>query len=106
MDRLTVEGIDDELSVRICRLAERDGISLSQAVLLLVRKGAGLNEEQGRPRTIGKSLDHFVGSMSQEEFDELQAALPHFETIDEEDWQSGCSSMPMPTRSTCVGIPR
>ena len=87
MDQVTVRGIDEELSARICRLAEREGISPGEAVLRLVRTSASLTEDPGPSRPIGKSLDHFVGSMSQDEFDELQAALLHFETIDEEDWQ-------------------
>ena len=42
MNQLTVRGFDDELAERIRRLAKRDGTSLNQAALKLLRKGAGL----------------------------------------------------------------
>ena len=42
MNQLTVRGFDDELSDRLRGLARREGISLNQAALRLLRKGAGL----------------------------------------------------------------
>jgi hypothetical protein len=84
VDKLTLQNIEGELSTRICNLAEREGISPDEMVLKLVRKGVGLPAESEGGGRIGKSLDHFVGSMSQEEFDELQAALQHFEVVDDE----------------------
>ena len=100
MDRLTVEGIDDELSVRICHLAEREGISLSEAALLLVRKGAGLESGverinwgnvrkwAGPEEGDGRGLARLVGSMTAAEADELNAAIEEmFETVDERLWR-------------------
>ena len=48
MSQLTVRGFDDELSAAVRRLAKCDGISLNQAVLKLIRKGAGTQRRQGR----------------------------------------------------------
>ena len=48
MNQLTVRGFDDELSAAVIRLAKREGISLNQAALKLLRKGAGLTDGQGR----------------------------------------------------------
>ena len=42
MKQLTVRGLDEELSERVRRLAEHEHISLNQAALRLLRKGAGL----------------------------------------------------------------
>ncbi|MYD93006.1 MAG: hypothetical protein F4Y02_04800 [Chloroflexi bacterium] len=87
MRQLTVRGFDDELSAAIKGLAQREGISLNKAALRLLRKGAGLTDDgAGRPR-IGDSLDHFFGSWTQEQADELNAALKEFDTIDEEMWK-------------------
>ncbi len=42
MEQLTVRGFGDDLAERIQRLAIREGKSLNQTVLKLLRKGAGL----------------------------------------------------------------
>ena len=87
MNQLTVSGFDDELAERIRRLAKRDGTSLNQAALKLLRKGAGLADPAQKADTIGASLDHLIGSWSDDEAAELDAALEEFETIDESAWR-------------------
>ena len=76
MNQLTVRGFDDELNDHLQRLARREGISLNKAALKLLRKGAGLTGDAGDDRTIGSSLDFFIGSCTAAEADELQCALP------------------------------
>jgi len=84
---LTVRGFDDELSSAIQGLARREGISLTKAALRLLRKGAGLADgSEGRGK-IGSSLDHLIGTWTQEQADELNEALKEFDTIDEEIWR-------------------
>ena len=87
MNQLTVRGFDDELSERIRRLAKRDGTSLNQAALKLLRKGAGLADPAQKADTVGASLDLLIGSWSDDEAAELDAALEEFEVIDEAAWQ-------------------
>ena len=87
MNQLTVRGFDDELAERIRRLAKRDGTSLNQAALKLLRRGAGLADPAHRPDTVGSSLDHLIGSCSAEAAAELDAALEEFEVIDEAAWR-------------------
>ena len=79
MRQLTVRGIDPELAERISRLAQREGVSLNQAVLRLLRRGAGLADEQGSIDTVGSSLDRFIGSWTREQADEVDRALKDFE---------------------------
>ena len=86
MNQLTVRGFDDELAERIRRLAKRDGTSLNQAALKLLRKGAGLADPAQKADTVGTSLDHLIGSWSDEEAAELDAALEAFEVVDEAAW--------------------
>ena len=87
MNQLTVRGFDDELAERIRRLAKRDGTSLNQAALKLLRKGAGLADPAQKVDTVGASLDHLIGSWSDDEAAELDAVLEEFETIDEFAWR-------------------
>ena len=87
VNQLTVRGFDDELAERIQRLAKRDGTSLNQAALKLLRKGAGLADPGQGPDTVGSSLDHLIGTWSEDEAAELDAALEEFEVIDEAAWR-------------------
>ena len=87
MNQITVRGFDDNLNAHLRRLAKREGISLNQAALKLLRKGAGLADGSERTDTVGSSLDHLMGTWTAEEADELDCALEEFEIIDEEAWQ-------------------
>ena len=87
MKQLTVRGFDDELDASVRRLAKREGISLNQAALRLLRKGAGLTDGRGGTDTIGSSLDHLIGTWTPTEADEMDSALKGFETVDESAWK-------------------
>ena len=86
MNQLTIRGFDDDLSTCLRRLSQRDGISLNQAALRLLRKGAGLADGSAKADTVGASLDHLIGSWTQADADAMDAALEEFETIDEAAW--------------------
>ena len=87
MNQLTVRGFDDELSAIMRRLARREGISLNQAALRLLRKGAGLTDSKDNPNAIGSSLDDLFGVWSRDEAESFDAALEVFETVDESAWK-------------------
>ena len=82
MDQLTIRDFDDELSAILHHLAKREGISLDQAALRLLRKGAGLTDGK-EADTVGSSLDHLIGTWTAAQADELDLALRDFETIDD-----------------------
>ena len=81
MDRLTVRGLGDDLGYALRGLAVREGISLNEAALLLLRRGAGLADSAERGERVGSSLDHLIGGWTHKEADELDAALEAFEHI-------------------------
>ena len=74
MKQLTVRGFDDELAEAIRQLARRDGTSLNQAALKLLRRGAGSRtarataetsappsttcSDRGAPRKPRRSMPH------------------------------------------------
>ena len=87
MNQITVRGFDDGLSARLHRLAKREGLSLNQAALRLLRRGAGLAEGPGQGDTVGDSFDRLIGSWTQADADEMEAALEEFETVDETAWR-------------------
>ncbi len=63
------------LAREIDELARREGISRNQAALRLLRKGAGLEESDQARKTIGDSLDWFIGSWTEEQAKELEQAI-------------------------------
>ena len=80
--QLTIRGLEPQLERAVRRLAEREGLSLNQAVLRLLRKGAGLGASKGKEDVIGTSLDHLIGTWSAEEAREVMAAVADFELVD------------------------
>ncbi len=87
MNQLTVRGLDDELAAAVRRLAKREGISLNQAALKLLRKGAGLTGGAGGAGTVGDSLDHLIGTWTAAEAAQMDAALRDFDAIDGPVWK-------------------
>ena len=87
MNQLTVRGFNDELADSIRRLAKSEGISLNQAALRLLRKGAGLKEGPRDDNRIGSSLDDLFGTWSTGDAEAFNAALDVFEKVDESAWK-------------------
>ena len=93
MNQLTVRGFDDELDAIMRGLAKREGISLNQAALRLLRKGAGLTDDDltdhrpANPNAIGDGLDDLFGAWSQDEAESFDAALKVFDIVDEAAWR-------------------
>jgi len=87
LNQITVRGLDEELSACLRRLAKREGLSLNQAALRLLRRGAGLAEGSGQGDTVGDSFDRLKGSWTQADADEMEAALEEFETVDKTAWR-------------------
>ena len=52
----------DELATEIEGIAEREGLSLNQAVVRLLRRAAGLERPRETINKIGDSLDWFIGT--------------------------------------------
>ena len=86
MNQLTVRGFDDELSSAMHGLAKREGISLNQAALRLLRKGAGITDSKRNPNAIGSSLDDLFGLWSRDEAESFDSALEVFGIVDESAW--------------------
>ena len=86
MRQLTIRGFDAELERSIRQVAQERGISLSKAVLWLLRRGAGLGEGPAQGPVVGHSLDHLIGSWTREEEGEFLASVEVFEAIDASLW--------------------
>ena len=87
MKQLTIRNNDPELERALRGLAAREGISLNQAAVRLLRRGAGLRSEATPADVVGDSLDRLAGTWSDEEKDEFLAAVEPCEMIDESLWR-------------------
>jgi hypothetical protein len=84
MDQLSLRGFDEELARRIRELARREHVSLNEAVLLLMRRGAGLIDPAPSQGTVGDALDTFIGRWPRADEERLLESIAPFETADEE----------------------
>ncbi len=64
--QLTLRGLDRRLQQEIRELARREGLSLNKAAVRLLEKGAGLRPA-AQSDTIGSSLDHLIGTWSDDD---------------------------------------
>lgn len=85
--QLTVRTDDRVLVSAIREIARRDGVSLNQAVLRLLRKAANVEGPRHRADVVGDQLDRYAGTWSKEEARQVERALAIFEGIDEEIWR-------------------
>jgi hypothetical protein len=84
--QLTLRGFDADLERRLHLEARNAGVSLNQAALRLLRRGAGLGDA-ARSNTVGSSLDHLIGTWSEADERELLEATAFFERVDDEFWR-------------------
>jgi hypothetical protein len=85
--QLTLRGLGPELERRLRKLASEEDLSLNQAALRLMQRGAGLSERRVRSDTIGDALDAFIGTWSAAQAKEVLAAARDFERLDEDLWR-------------------
>ncbi len=85
LKQLTIRNFEPELIEALEKLAHQQSLSLNQAALLLMRRGAGTGK-RGRPK-IGCGLDRFIGTMTSLEEQEFLQATEGCRQIDPEFWR-------------------
>jgi hypothetical protein len=85
--QLTLRGFGPELEARLRRAAQAEKLSLNEAALRFLERGAGLSERRARLDTIGTRLDDFIGGWTKKQADEVLGATRDFERIDAEFWK-------------------
>jgi len=86
MKQLSLRGFDPLLEKRIREIARSRNISLNKAALLLMRKGAGLENPAANDHIVGDSLDHLIRKWPEKEEREFLRSIQAFERIDEDLW--------------------
>ena len=85
MSDLSLHGFDKELELRLAEIARREGVSMNEAALRLLRRGAGLADTVTGP--IGNALDGFIGRWSETDEKSLLESIAVCETVDEALWK-------------------
>ena len=84
--QLTLRDFDEPLAERISEYAREHDLSLSRAVMALLRHGAGLSEESPYPSRVDDEFDELIGIWTDEQEREFLDALEPLNTIDDEIW--------------------
>ncbi|HET8772355.1 MAG TPA: hypothetical protein VFP80_01135 [Thermoanaerobaculia bacterium] len=87
MDDLSLHGLDKELERRLTEVARSEGVSLNEAALRLLRRGAGLLESGAPTAMVGDELDGFIGRWSEADERAVLASIAAFELVDEALWK-------------------
>ena len=87
MKQLTIRLNDPEIEQRILKLAKEEGLSLNQAAIRLISKGAGIPGSQSDTDKIGDSLDDLAGTWTGAEEKAFLKAIEVFEKLDAELWR-------------------
>ena len=83
----TIKRIDKALERGIREFARQEHLSLNQAILQLLRKGASLDQSAALGEKVGNALDRFFGTWSGKEADQMRKVEEDFEGIDERMWR-------------------
>ncbi len=85
--QLTLRGLGPELEEVLQREASEEGISLNQAAVRLLKRGAGLSEKRLWRDVIGGALDRYIGVWSEQDAGRFAEATSDLERIDPEVWK-------------------
>lgn len=85
MDPLSLPELDLELEHRIRELAREEGLSIADAAVVLLRRGAESLEQPAGP--VGDALDRFIGSWPASEETRLLESITPCEEVDEALWK-------------------
>ena len=83
IQQLTLRGLPLDLQDRVRALAQREHLSLNQAVIRLARSGAGLDPTASSD-VVGDSLDRFIGTWSATDVRQMTRAVELLDEMDAE----------------------
>jgi hypothetical protein len=84
---LPLHGFDKELERRLADIARREGVSVNEAALRLLRRGAGLLESTPPSAPVQDALDGFIGRWSEADERRFLASIDACEMVDEALWK-------------------
>ncbi len=86
MKAVTIRGVDPELADKLKAVAAKQGKSINQLTLDIIKEGLGCKKEKKFSREYD-DLDHLFGRWSEDEFKEIQDEVSKARQIDQELWK-------------------
>ena len=86
MKTITVRGLDDNIAENLTQTAGREGKSVNQFILDMLKERLGLKKEK-KYTIVYHDMDHLFGIWSESEFKLIQEKINLERKIDKELWQ-------------------
>ncbi len=86
MKAITIRGVEREVAEKLRMIAEKNGKSINQIVLDIIKKSLGLEKERKHTREYN-DLDTLFGSWSEDDFTRIHGKTNQERQIDQELWQ-------------------
>jgi len=85
MKAVTIRGVDPELAEKLKSTAAKQGKSVNQITIDIIKESLGCKKEKKYSREYD-DLDHLFGRWSEKEFKEIQGKINKARQIDRELW--------------------
>lgn len=85
MATITLRGVDEALSGALKEKARREGSSVNNVMLKMLRESLGMAKK--KRSVVYDDLDHLAGTWSEDDVTEFHSATSVFEKVDEELWK-------------------
>jgi len=86
MKAVTIRGVDNELAEKLKTMAKKQGKSVNQLTIELIKNSLGLKKEKKFSREYD-DLDDLFGRWSEDEFNAVEGKISRERCIDPELWQ-------------------
>jgi hypothetical protein len=86
MKAVTIRGVEPEVAEKLKSTAAKQGKSINQLILDIIKEGLGLKKEKKYLREYD-DLDDLFGRWSEDEFKEIQTKINQERQIDQELWK-------------------
>ena len=86
MKAVTIRGVDPEVAAKLKAAAEKQGKSINQLTLDIIKEGLGCKKSKKYSREYN-DLDHLFGRWSDEEYNKIQSEINKGRTIDPYLWK-------------------
>jgi len=85
MTQITIRNIESQLHQALKREADKKNTSMNRLVVYILKEAMGLEGKVSHKKY--HDLDHLMGTWTESEFDEFEAATEDFDHIDGELWE-------------------
>lgn len=86
MKAITIRGVDADMAERLKQAALKQGKSVNQMVIDIIKKDLGIDKEKQYSR-VYSDLDHLFGRWTDDEFKSVQGKIDGERIIDRDLWK-------------------